>query len=137
MLKHTFPSSALKTIYHSLIYPYYNCCNIILGCATSTYIEPLILLQKKCIRIISKSGFFEHTESLYSNDKIIRVNKIYDYNCSKFMHQCYNNNVYLHFRNKLFKNSVYHNYETRNINLLKSPLVRLHTFSNAFLTNGI
>ena len=29
MLKHTFPSTALKTLYHSLIYPYFNYCNII------------------------------------------------------------------------------------------------------------
>ena len=137
MLKHTFPSSALKTIYHSLIYPYYNYCNIIWGCATSTHLEPIILLQKKCIRIISKAGFFEHTESLFSNHKVLTVNKIYDYNCSKFMFQCYNNNVYIHFRNKLFKNSVYHNYETRNRNLLRTPFVRLQKFSNSFLTNGI
>ena len=53
------------------------------------------------------------------------------------MNQCYSNNVYLHFRNKLFKNSVYHNYETRNRNLLRPPFVRLHKFSNSFLTNGI
>ena len=85
MLKHTLPSSALNTLYHSLIYPYYNYFNIIWGCATSTHLEPLILLQKKCIRIISKVGFYEHTESIFSNHKVLTVNQIYDYNCAKFM----------------------------------------------------
>merc|ERR1712055_491671 len=93
--------------------------------------------KRNALESLVKRVFFEHTESLFSNHKVLTVNKIYDYNCSKFMFQCYNNNVYIHFRNKLFKNSVYHNYETRNRNLLRTPFVRLQTFSNSFLTNGI
>ena len=62
MLKHTFPTNALKTIYHSLIYPYYTYCNLIWGCAANTHLEPLVLLQKKCIRNISKAGYIDHTE---------------------------------------------------------------------------
>ena len=45
LLKHTFPTSALKTIYHSLIYPYFNYCNLIWGSAASTHLESLTLIQ--------------------------------------------------------------------------------------------
>ena len=64
ILKHTFPSSALKTIYHSLIYPYFNYCNLIWGSAANSHLETLMLIQKKCIRIISKAGYYDHTEPL-------------------------------------------------------------------------
>ena len=137
MLKHTFPSTALKTLYHSLIYPYFNYCNIIWGCAADTHIEPLILLQKKCTRIISKAGFFDHTEPLLKEHKLLSVTKIYDYNCAKFIHQCHNNNALSYFKNKLIKNSTFHNYDTRNKNSLRKPFIRLHKFTNTFLTKGI
>lgn len=73
MLKYTFPTSALKTIYHSLIYPYYTYCDLIWGCAANTHLEPLVLLQKKCIRNISKAGYIDHTEPLCSEHKVLTV----------------------------------------------------------------
>ena len=137
ILKHTFPTNILKTIYHSLIYPYYNYCNLIWGCAASTHLESLVLLQKKCIRLISKAGYYDHTASLFSDHKVLTVAEIYDYNCSKFIYQCYNNNNYLYFKNKLNKNSDFHNYKTRGRNLLRKPFIRLHKFINSFLSNGM
>ena len=56
-LKYIFPKHILKTLYMTLIYPYFNYCNIIWGAADSTAIEPLVLLQKKVIRIINGTNF--------------------------------------------------------------------------------
>ena len=137
MLKYTFPTNALKTLYHSLIYPYFNYCNLIWGSAASTHLESLILLQKKSIRIISKVGYLDHTECLFKDHKMLTVPKIYDYNCVKFIFQCYNNSKYSFFRSKLLTNSDFHSYETRNKNLLRKPFVRLNRFSNSFLTKGM
>ena len=137
MLKHTFPTSALKTLYHSLIYPYFNYCNLIWGGAANTHLEPLILLQKKSIRIISKVGYLDHTEQLFKDHKMLTVPKIYDFNCVKFIFHCYNNNNYSYFRSKLQKNSDFHTYETRSKDLLRKPSVRLKKFSNSFLTKGV
>ena len=137
ILKHTFPTSALKTIYHSLIYPYFNYCNLIWGSAASTHLESLTLIQKKCIRIISKVGYYDHTEPLFNEQKILTVPKIYNYNCTKFIFQCYNNSTYSNFKSKLKKNSDFHNYDTRIKNLLRIPKVRLKKFTNSFLYNGI
>ena len=68
ILKHTFPTSALKTIYHSLIYPYLNYCNLIWGSAASTHLESLTLIQKKCIRNICKVGTMT-TQNHYSMNR--------------------------------------------------------------------
>ena len=137
ILKHTFPTSALKTIYHSLIYPYLNYCNLIWGSAASTHLESLTLIQKKCIRNICKVGYYDHTEPLFNEQKILTVPKIYNYNCAKFIFRCYHNNTYSNFKSKLKKNSDIHRYDTRNKNSLRKPFVRLHKFTNSFLYNGI
>ena len=168
MLKYTFPTKALKTIYHSLIYPYFNYCNLIWGSAASSHLNSITLIQKKCIRIISKAGYYDHTEPLFNEHKVLTrpvqkkvvqlmskllksciriiskagyydhaeplfnehnvltVPKIYNYNCAKFIYQCYNNNTYTNFKNKLLKNSDIHNYNTRSKDILRKPFVRLH-----------
>ena len=94
-------------------------------------------MLKKCIRIISKAKFYAHSEPLFNGYKLLTEPKIYNYNCVKFIYQCYNNNTYTNFKNKLLKNSDIHKYNTRSKNFLRKPFVRLHKFSNSFLYNGI
>ena len=47
MLKFTFPSTILKNIYFSLIYPYYTYCNLVWGSAAHTHLDSIIKLPKK------------------------------------------------------------------------------------------
>ena len=137
MLKYTFPSNVLKSLYQSLVYPYYNYCNLVWGSAASVHLVPLVNLQKKAIRIICKVGYFDTTPPLFDNLKLLQVNEIYDFNCAKFIYQCYNTNTNTYFKAKLLPNSTFHNYGTRNRDLLRKPIVRLHKFTNSFLSNGI
>ena len=137
MLKFTFPCRILKSLYHSLVYPYYTYCNLIWGSAPSTHIDSLVLLQKKCIRIISKAGYLDHTEPLFKELKLLNVDKIYKYNCAKFIYCISNNIKYAEFRDRLTQNKSFHNYNTRAKNLLRKPFVRLHQFTDSFLPNGM
>ena len=137
MLKFTFPTNVLKCLYHSLVYPYLNYCNIIWGGAASTNLIPLTLLQKKCIRIICRVGYLAHTDALFKSLRLLKLEDIYNLSCIKFVFQCYNNTNYSIFKNRLRLNSSFHGYETRSRNLLRKPSVRLHQFTNSFLYNGI
>ena len=65
LLKYTFPKQILKTLYMSLIQPYFNYCNIIWGAADKTTIEPLFILQKKAIRLVNRVHYLEHTNPLF------------------------------------------------------------------------
>ena len=47
------PSVTLKTLYNSLFLRYINYCNLIWASTYASYLEPLYLLQKKAIRIIT------------------------------------------------------------------------------------
>merc|ERR1711867_282850 len=95
------------------------------------------LIQKKCIRIISKAGYYDHTEPLFKEQKKLTVPEIYEYICTKFIYQCYNNKTYTNFKNKLVKNSDIHSHNTRSKDSIRKPRVRLHKFINSFLYKGI
>ena len=137
MLKFTFPSNVLKNIYFSLIYPYYTYCNLVWGSADSTHIDILIKLQKKAVRSISKVGYLDHTGPLFNNLKFLEVHEIYNYNCAKFMYQCYKNKSLKNFKDKLHTNSSFHDHDTRIKDLLRKPKGRLRLFDNTVLVRGI
>ena len=139
MLKFTFPSRILKSLYHSLVYPYYTYCNLIWGSAPSSHINSLVILQKKCIRIISKTGYLEHTEPLFKELKLLNVDQIYKYNCAKFIYCITNHIKYPEFIDTLSKkkNSDIHDHNTRSKNNLRPSSSRLHKFTNSFQYTGI
>ena len=137
MLKFSFPNNVLKNIYFSLIYPYFTYCNLVWGSAFSTHLDILVKLQKKAVRSISKVGYLDHTGPLFHNLKILQVHEIYNYNCCKFIYQCYNNKSYNNFKDKLLTNSDYHDHNTRSKDLLRKPRGRLKMFDNTALERGI
>ena len=49
------PLDTLKTLYNALFVPYINYCTLILASTYASYLEPLSVLQKKSIRIITFS----------------------------------------------------------------------------------
>ena len=137
MVKYTFPSDILKSIYYSLIYPYFTYCNIIWGSAANVHLERLVNLQKKSVRIVCKTNYRNHTAPLFNNLKLLQVKDIYELNCIKFIYQCYNSNKFCYFREKLKRNRDFHGYETRNRDLLRPLDGRLHQFKNSFMDNGL
>ena len=137
MLKYSFPSRILKSLYYSFVYPYFSYCNLIWGGAAKTHLESLVLLQKKCVRIISKVGYYDHTAPLFSDLKILTVKQIYNLNCAKFTFCSLNKLKFTEFSNRLVTNNSFHNYQTRSGNKLQKPYVRLQKFMNSFLNNGI
>ena len=137
MVKYTFPSDILKSIYYSLIYPYFTYCNIIWGSAANVHLERLVNLQKKSVRIVCKTNYRNHTAPLFNNLKLLQVKDIYELNCIRFIYQCYNSNKYCYFREKLKRNRDFHGYETRNRDLLRPLDGRLHQFKNSFMDNGL
>ena len=56
---------ALKTIYYSLIHSRLVYCLEVWGTATKTNLQPLIVQQKKAIRLITGSSYLAHTEPLF------------------------------------------------------------------------
>ena len=125
------------SLYFSFVYPYFSYCNLVWGGAAKTHLESLVLLQKKCVRTISKVGYYEHTAPLFSDLKLLTVKQIYNLNCAKFTFCSLNKLKFTEFTNRLVTNNSSHNYETRSGKNIKKPQERLLQFKNSFLNNGI
>ena len=124
--KTSLPLGALKTLYYSLVHPYLNYCNLTWGGTFPSHLQPLILLQKRIIRIISDRPFREHTSPLFLENEILKVDDIYRFNLSKYM-----------YKNQ--DNQIYHNvptYNLRNRNHLVPHFERLTTTQHSIHYQG-
>ena len=136
-LKYIFPKHILKTLYMTLIYPYFNYCNVIWGAADSTAIEPLVLLQKKLIRIINRANFLDHTEPLFISMKLLTLPELYKLNCILFIYKCFFSDLFILFRERLFRGTDIHDHNTRFSSYLRLPDDTLKRVRQSFFFRGI
>ena len=73
------PRNVLINVYYSLIYPYLIYCNVVWGGGAAVHINKLLLLQKKCVRIVTSSGYLDHCDPLFYETGILKINLIYNY----------------------------------------------------------
>ena len=137
MLKHSFPSRILKSIYHSLIYPYFNYGNIIWGAAATTLLDPLRWLQRKCIRIICSATFDAPTGILFKRLNLLNIDQIYDFKCANFIYCTLNNIKYTLFKESVHRNGSFHSYSTRSRDQLRPNHCRLTRFFTSFINYGM
>jgi len=59
------PDGVLLSLYNTLIYPYLVYCNVVRGGTCDCYLNRLLLLQKKIVRIITRSNYLDCTDPLF------------------------------------------------------------------------
>ena len=59
-----------------MIYPYLSYCIIIWGVACPTHLNKLIILQKRIVRIISNVYYLAHTNVLFNQLRILKIDDI-------------------------------------------------------------
>ena len=137
MLRDTFPKHILKTLYLTLVYPYFNYCNLIWGSAYNSTLNPLVILQKKCIRIICNAEFLAHTDPLFKSTKLLKLKQLHELNCAIFIYKCFHSTAYANFKIMMITSSQIHQYNTRNRDDIRSLHHRLHLGANSFFNKGI
>ena len=78
-IKHYIPHKILINLYYSLVYPYFLYANLIWGGACHSHLAPLVILQKRLIRVINKAQFLAHTEPLFKHNKILKIDDLHSY----------------------------------------------------------
>ena len=63
------------------------------GSTYKTFVEPLFILQKKIIRIISAANRLDHSEPLFKNLSILPLKKLYFYHVCQLVYKDLNNIV--------------------------------------------
>ena len=107
-------------LYHSLVYPHFQYCNLAWGSALKTIIQPLFLLQKRIIRVIFRANFTDHTDPLFSDLAILKLHDIHRLELLKFAHSQLQTPTVIHFD----RVSNVHTQNLRNQNLLSLPQPR-------------
>ena len=82
-------NESLKNFYCSFIYPYLIYCNQVWGTACKTNIEPLFILQKKALRIITGVHPRSPSEPLFCQLKFMNCENIFKYLVSHLMYRVY------------------------------------------------
>ena len=62
-------------MYYSFVFPYLIYCVEIWGSSLKSYLDPLVKIQKKCIRTISFSEYLAPSEPLFQSIKYFKLRK--------------------------------------------------------------
>ncbi len=113
-LKNNVPQSVMINMYYAFIYSIMNYGILLWGNNYKSRLNKIIILQKRAVRIISNSQYLTHTNSLFKNLKILKLQDIVRLEVLKF--------VYKHKFNKL--PHIFQNYfHTSQLHLRNSSLI--------------
>ena len=68
--------SSLRKLYFSYIYPYLKYCIEIGGIFPQSHLRPLLLLQKKIVRIMTFTTYYVHSDPLFKDLNILTIDKL-------------------------------------------------------------
>ena len=116
--------TSLLQLYNSFMYPYINYCICVWGNTCMTYLSPLIILQKKAVRMISGAKRLDHTDSLFKELRILRITEVFAYSIQLVIFKYHHGLLPDIFRHFFTFNSTIHNYNTRQVECMHVPLMK-------------
>jgi len=91
-LKYILPRKYLLMLYYNtLVHPHLLYCNIVWGNTTDIALHRLTILQKRIVRVISFSGFQDHSSNSFKILNILKHNDIYKLQADVLMYRAKNN----------------------------------------------
>ena len=86
-VKSYFPKPTLLMLYSTLISPYLEYGIIAWGHTHSSYLDRILLLQKKALRIICQTSWKAHTDILFYENNILKINELFNHYLGQFKFQ--------------------------------------------------
>ena len=133
---------SLINLYYSFVYPYLIYCNHIWGSTCATYLNSLVVLQKRVIRIIAGIKPRSHTGNVFTELKLLKCVDINTYLIGRLMYRVYNGDYSL-FQPMFVKNKDIHDHNTRQIDHYHMPKFKSRLgksslrYSGALIWNNI
>ena len=78
-----------RNLYYALIYPFLTYALIVWGCTYTSTLQSLFILQKRSIRIITFSKYYEHTSMLFKSLNIIKLIDLETFHVAVFLKKFY------------------------------------------------
>ena len=127
-IKRYISKETLRTIYNALIQPHLYYAILTWGFSSTRIFK----LQKKAIRLITGAKYNSHTDILFKDLGILKVQDVFILQCAKFYYKFVHNNLPLYFKNFFHRNIDIHDHNTRNRGQL-----HLFQFNNSTTQNCI
>ena len=108
-LKHFLSFSTLRLMYQSLVNCHLQFCILAWGYEC----KGCIITRVKAIRIMTASKFNAHTEPLFKQLIIMKIEKSFELQCLKFYYKFKTNPLPVFFDNIFTRNSYIHPYSTK------------------------
>ena len=135
-VKNFLSECTLKLLYSALLLPYLNYCSEVWGKCCSTVLAPIVILQKRAIRIICKSSNRAHTTLLFKKLELLKFVDIIDFKIGVIMykanHKLLPRNIQL-----LFTFNIDNKYKTRQCNKLSVIFARTALKSRCLSIYGV
>jgi len=129
MAKNYINPPGLRSLYFALIHSHLSYCPTILNCLSKSNLNKIEKIQKKAIRIITKSQYNAHTAPLFFENKILPLEKIIKQGKLLFMHSVYYDYAPNSFQHVWIKNNERENaHNLRNENEFRLPNPRIEQF---------
>ena len=136
-MKFILPSNVLNILYNSLVLPHLNYCNYIWGNTYKSHLQKLYILQKKSIRLITKSHMQSASKPLLKKNHILPLHELITFNTLIFMYSVKNGIFPLEYCSMFTLNSNIYPYATRQKDHFHVPKVRLSSSLNSLAFIGI
>jgi hypothetical protein len=82
----------MKMLYFAMVHSHIVYCLNVYSCANITTLNPLKIKQKEAVRVISNSGYCDHTGPFFKRLAILPLGELIKYSQLKFKHIFYHKN---------------------------------------------
>ena len=116
-------------LYHSLVYPHLNYVTGVWGSADPTYLNRILILQNRIVRMMTYNDLREQDYSFPSSDplffklEIFKIQDIFKIKISKFIYKCLDKNIPINFHNWFTLTTQIHNDNTRSKFIIRDQLI--------------
>lgn len=112
-IRHYVSQKILVSLYYALVSPFLTYGVIAWGNTYESTINPIFILQKKAVRIITFSSFDHHSSPLFKSLEIIKFHDLVSLHISIFMYKFHNHLLPSIFQSFFTKVDKIHSYNTR------------------------
>ena len=126
----------LFQLYNALIYPYLSYGILLWGFTYKTYLNKLVILQKKAVRIIGTVPYNSHTHGLFQTFKILKLNDIYKLYLGKHTFMKLNNLLPKPLLGNMTLCEEVHSHNTRQASQILKKRTRTALVANSFINKG-
>ena len=94
------------------------------GNTCGSYLDPIVKLQKRAIRLLAGVKRYEHTDPLFTQMRILKFQQIYIYMVQLIMYKYHHMMLPSIFEDFFNRNRDIHSHNTRSRNLFRPPNIR-------------